>query len=220
MDAAAQNLDSLSALVWRVTAQSDFNVLSQKVSILSAQIAVHQALEPTSRHLRSVTVFPNAQSRLSKFMDTIYGVGEVKERFQKLRQFDHATFLFIALSYTPLEITKMNRTEFEYLTQNASEFLQMKQLPPRWIFRDEVQVALASKSSLENATSFRKGLTTSARSNKITEIRRILRSRIPRADRGFSTRRPTEHFCTWDGQKAQTKTGPRGPTTTPQWIRS
>ncbi|KAG9229066.1 hypothetical protein BJ875DRAFT_475856 [Amylocarpus encephaloides] len=69
---------------------------------------------------------------------------------------DSATFLFIAVSYTPLDITKMHRTEFDYLVGNASKFLQVRDLPPKWVFRKEIQIAVAGKADVEKAASFRR----------------------------------------------------------------
>ncbi|KND87034.1 hypothetical protein TOPH_08332, partial [Tolypocladium ophioglossoides CBS 100239] len=146
-------------MIWDVSGDPDFATLSEKVSSLHAEIAVHRALELTAQNLQKPTPLPNAQSRLSKFIDAVYGSGDGKkeERLQKLRNFPHEGFIFVSISYTPLDITKMSRTEFECLIQTVPVYLRRRNLPQRWIFRDEIQVSLAGKASLKSAAEFRKG---------------------------------------------------------------
>ena len=92
---------------------------------------------------------------------------------------DCASFLFIAVSYTPLEIIKIHRTEFDYLVDNASKFLHLRALPPKWVFRKEIQIAIAGKADLEEAASFRRSSYSSMRSKKTTSnAARILRSGV------------------------------------------
>jgi len=156
-------LDAISQQIWDDSLDDTaFDILRQKTLWLSAQIAVHQVLQNTSRHLlgpQNSSGLSNSQSRLGKFIDVLYGKPDNEKneaRWQKLRDMDCATFLFIAVSYTPLDITKMHRIEFDYLVDNASKFLHVKDLPPRWIFRKEIQIAIAGKADLEEAASFRR----------------------------------------------------------------
>ena len=157
--------------------------MRQKALNLSAQIAVHQVLQNTARQLlgpQNSAGLSNTQYRLGKFIDVLYGKPDNEKneaRWQKLRDMDCATFLFIAVSYTPLDITKMHRTEFDYLVGNASKFLHVKALPPRWIFRKEIQLAIAGKADLEEAANFRRSSYSCMRSKKTTSnVDRILHS--------------------------------------------
>jgi hypothetical protein len=50
----------------------------------------------------------------------------------------------------------MHRTEFDYLVGNALKYWHVKDLPPRWIFRKEIQLAIAGKVDLEEAADFRR----------------------------------------------------------------
>jgi len=179
-------LDAISQQIWDDSLDDTaFDILRQKTLWLSAQIAVHQVLQNTSRHLlgpQNSSGLSNSQSRLGKFIDVLYGKPDNEKneaRWQKLRDMDCATFLFIAVSYTPLDITKMHRIEFDYLVDNASKFLHVKDLPPRWIFRKEIQIAIAGKADLEEAASFRRSSYTSMRLKEmISDMVRILRSRV------------------------------------------
>ena len=153
-----QYLDGISDMIWDVSGDPDFATLSEKVSSLHSEIAVHRALELTAQNLQKPTPLPNAQSRLSKFIDAVYGSadGKKEERLPKLRSLPHEDFIFVSISYTPLDITKMSRTEFECLIQTVPVYLRRRNLPQRWIFRDDIQVSIASKASLRNAAEFRK----------------------------------------------------------------
>jgi len=159
-----QDLDRISQQVWEICLDdSTFDALRRKSSWLSAQIAVHYALQRTAEQLhepQNNSFLPVFQGRLSKFIDTVYGTSDNnppnETRWQKLRELECTTFLFIAISYTPLDLSKLSRIEFEYLLENAAKYLQVKDLPPRWLFRKEIQVAIAAKADLENISSFRK----------------------------------------------------------------
>jgi len=112
-----ESLEAISEQVWKDDLNdSAFNALKKKVSVLSAQIGVHQALQkgrlllPLQNSNTSVV-----QSRVGKVVDVVfrnpnsenYGkFDKFEARWQQLRDMDCTTFLFIATSYTPLEITK------------------------------------------------------------------------------------------------------------------
>lgn len=154
-----QHLDSTSDLLWDTHADADFAALADKVSSLNAAIAVHRALEVTAQNLQGSTL-PYAQSRLGKFLDAIYGPGDGKKagRLQKLQSLSHQEFIYTSMSYTPLDIVKMSRIEFQCLLQTIPVYLTRRNLPSRWIFRDEIQVSIATRASVRNTAEFRKGL--------------------------------------------------------------
>jgi hypothetical protein len=181
-----ESLDTISQQIWDDGLDdSAFDILRQKALSLSAQIAVHQVLQSTARHLLGPQNSPgllNTQSRIGKFIDTLYRKPDNEKneaRWQKLRDMHCAGFLFIAVSYTPLEIIKMHRIEFDYLVGNASKFLHLRSLPLNWVFRKEIQIAIAGKADLEEAANFRRSSYSSMRSKKTTSnAARILRSRV------------------------------------------
>lgn len=172
------DLDRQVDLVWDLTEDSDFATLSQKASRLSAQIEVHQALEPTAQQLQKSAALPYAQSRLSKFLEALFGKNEDPrlsklmeairggrdgEADRELGNFEYEAFMLISISYTPLDITRMSQTKFECLIDTVPKYLQRRNFPPRWIFRNEIQMSIASKAHLQAAASFRKGLSTTNR---------------------------------------------------------
>ena len=69
------------------------------------------------------------------------------------------------------------RIEFDYLVGNASKFLRSKAAPPRWMFCQEIQVAIAGRADLGEAAEFRKRLFSSIHSKKTrADVARVLRS--------------------------------------------
>jgi len=179
-----ESLDAISEQIWNDSLDdSAFDILAQKASWLSVQIAVHEVLQKTARHLlaQDPLGLMNAQSRLGKFIDTVYGKLDYEKfeaRWQILRDMDCASFLFIAVSYTPLDISKMNRVEFDYLVSNASKFLRLRAIPPKWVFRKEIQITIAGKADLEEAADFRRSSYSPNRSKTTSNAARILRSRV------------------------------------------
>ena len=159
-----ESLNAISEQVWDDSLDDlAFDLLAQKVSRLSVQIAVHEVLQKTARHLRAPDspALINAQSRVGKFIDTLYGKLDYEKfeaRWQILQDMDCSSFLFIAVSYTPLDISKMNRIEFDYLVSNVSKFLRLRAITPKWVFRKEIQMAIAGKADLEEAAEFRRSL--------------------------------------------------------------
>ena len=177
MSVVKQMIDRLDAICQQIWDNSlddpAFDILRQKSLILSAQIAVHQVLQNTAQQLLE----PQHSAVLSRILNIDWAsswmfctenqtMKKNEARWQKLRDMDSATFLFIAVSYTPLDITKMHRTEFDYLVGNASKFLQVRDLPPKWVFRKEIQIAVAGKADVEKAATFRTCSYSSARSKK------------------------------------------------------
>lgn len=135
-------------------------LLRARCSQLDAQTAVQHALQKTVNFVLNGTT-SNAQSRISKFLDTLYGDtkqvnANLDAKWQCLRDLDCGTFLLIAASYTPLEVAKMSRVEFDYLVQNAASYAQSKSVPSTWIFCKEVQLAMVEKSDLPNIRPFKK----------------------------------------------------------------
>ena len=160
------SIDLASEHTWNISLdRSAFQILKGKCSRLSAQIAVHHALQNTMTQLLgpdSSTPLPNAQGRLTKFIDTVYrdrdNVNQNNQpRLAQIRKLDCEPFLFVAISYTPLDIFKMHRTEFDCLLENVDEFLK-RNCSSRWIFRKEIQMALAATSDQENVGPLRKSM--------------------------------------------------------------
>ena len=165
LEQLTKSLSLASEHVWEINIdKSAFDTLKRKCSLLSAQIAVHHALQNTVTHLLgpdSSTALPSTQGRLTKFIDVVYGnwdhLSETnRSKLQQIRNLDCEPFLLITVSYTPLDIFKMHRTEFQYLMENVEKYLDSKCLSRRWIFRREIQMALATMCNLQHVGSLRK----------------------------------------------------------------
>jgi hypothetical protein len=117
-------------------------------------------LSAQTTQLQNTATLPHVQGRLGKFIDSLYGNSDnanaTKQRWQELQKLDCETFLFVGVSYTPLDISKMHRMEFSYLMENAAQYVQAKDLPLRWMFRKEIQVTLAANAHLDSFAQFRR----------------------------------------------------------------
>ncbi|KAM5434052.1 hypothetical protein McanMca71_001496 [Microsporum canis] len=142
---------------------STFSKLKDKIARLSARTAVFHSLQGPARQLRNSSSLPHAHGRLTRFLEVLYGgqtkASSAQERWQKIRGLSCETLLLIGIAYNPLEITKMGRIEFECLMDQAEPYLSSRPLPENWIFRREIQMAMATSSDLENISKLRKRAT-------------------------------------------------------------
>jgi hypothetical protein len=150
--------------------------------------AVHQALEDTARYLSQIEAssLSGAQSKLCEFIRAVYGSLENdnnESRWQKLRDIDCTSFLFIGLAYTPVAIGEMGRTQFDYLLDNIAKFQQHQNLPPTWFFLPEIQLAVAAEARLLWATDFKKSTYRCVCLRGVANRNRVLRSGIQRRRR-------------------------------------
>jgi hypothetical protein len=153
-------LDSISQHIWNIDLdESAHDNLNQKVSHLSAQLAVHRVFDVTLSLLLVNSSASLLKSRLSKFLEILYEkLDDPNERWQKLRSLDCAAFLFVTISYTPRDVSKMPRDDFDYLIGNAPKYLRLKQFPSKWMFCPAIQTALAEKANLDSLSQFRRGM--------------------------------------------------------------
>jgi hypothetical protein len=162
LEQVVKDLDRASEHMWNITlGKPAFDTLKKKCLQLSAQVGVHHALQNTMTHLLGPnSSAPLPYARLTKFIDSVYGSWEYvnQPRVGQIRNLGCESFLLIAVSYTPLDISKMSRTEFDYLIENVDKFSNSKHPSRRWIFRKEIQMALAEMSGLEHAAQFRKSV--------------------------------------------------------------
>ncbi|KAF2021830.1 hypothetical protein BU24DRAFT_488168 [Aaosphaeria arxii CBS 175.79] len=162
LESMLEQLDLIGKHMWDISLdKSSFSSLKTKISDLEAQIAVHDALQNTVRQLQEsgTSTLTKPQSRVSKFLETLYGNNASatdESRWNSLRCLDCETFLFIAVSYTPMDITKMPRIGFQYLIESAPKYLSKKLLPPRWMFSRELQLGVADKADLAGIAQFKR----------------------------------------------------------------
>lgn len=162
-EALIKLLDQVSEQLWELDLDDAlFERLKKRCASLTAQIAVHRSLQGTIARIQQGphTPLPNTPSRIYKFLDSLYGTEtsntQLESRWQQLRKLDCETFLLISIAYTPLDISKMHRIDFDYLIRNARKVLDAKPLSQKWIFRKEIQLAIAEKSELPNIGIFKK----------------------------------------------------------------
>lgn len=158
--AIIDQLRTIPDALFEVNGDDIFTTLAERLSTLQAEVAVHRALGATLRILQGAAPLTGAQTRLCKFMDAVYTPAKdmkKEERFQKLQSFAHEEFILVCISYTPVDLVKMSRNEFDCLLRLVSPFVRRKDFPRRWIFREEFQVSIATKAGLKRAAEFRKG---------------------------------------------------------------
>lgn len=166
--AVLQALNTISEQLWdEYLDDATFATLTEMALKLSARIAVHQTLQKAARELSESENSHGpltASTRIGKILDAAFtnpNTGKFEERWRKLRNMDCETFLLIAISYTPPDITKMSQNLFDCLVDIAPKF-QIEKLPPRWIFRKGIQRVILDKANED----FRRGKYTPLRSTQ------------------------------------------------------
>ncbi|KAK7178271.1 hypothetical protein PSPO01_15686 [Paraphaeosphaeria sporulosa] len=138
---------------------SDFRRLQAKFSRLSSQLAVNHSLSNTIRQLEDSNGVKLRQTRIEKFIKVVYGGARCSSsgdssRWASLHNLDCEAFLLIAASYTPVDVAKMSRTEFECLIAIAPT--RLNEPPEKWMFRTEFQLAVAAHAEVGDMHQFKK----------------------------------------------------------------
>lgn len=181
-------LDSLCHRIWDVSPAHSVDALTRKSAKLSMRSGIYQALDHTARCLSQfeASSLSGLRSKLCEFIRAVYGSLENdknKSRWQKLRDIDCTSFLFIGLAYTPVDIGEMGRTQFNYLLDNIAKFQRNQNLPPKWFFLPEIQLAVAAKARLLWATDFRRSMYSCVCLRGVANTNRVLCSGIQRRRR-------------------------------------
>ncbi|ORY01906.1 hypothetical protein BCR34DRAFT_605762 [Clohesyomyces aquaticus] len=155
-DQVSKSLDLIKEQMWIISVDdSGYSSLRTKISDLLAQVAVHRALARTVRWLQE----PNETSKshekpLRAFMKA-YG-NKDGPRWDSLRSLGCETLLFIAASWNSAEIEKMSKDEFMSLLNMAPQYLLKKDLPSKWMFRTDFQVAMAANAKYNGIVSLKR----------------------------------------------------------------
>ncbi|OAT03140.1 uncharacterized protein BDCG_17946 [Blastomyces dermatitidis ER-3] len=162
---------------------SAFSKLKDKIAWLSARTSVYHSLKGLAKHLRKSSPLPHRNGRFSKFLEVLYrsqakSISAHVLQWEKIRGLSPEALLLIAGAYTSLDITKMGRVEFECLMNYTKPYLDARPLPEKWIFRREIQMAIAASSDLENISEFRKCAAPNPISEKQTDEVRVLQARV------------------------------------------
>jgi hypothetical protein len=100
-------------------------LLQQKAAALSAQLTVHRALHITLTRLNRREKL--SELRIEKSLEIFFRKSNsihqrYDKRWQQIRELDLKSLLLIAASYSPLDITKLKQTEFDYLIENVRTY--------------------------------------------------------------------------------------------------
>lgn len=148
------NLDLLGQQVRTTKIHSkDLQKLKEKTAQLTHELEVLHVLAKTAELLQSADPNENGnakrfaplKSRIQKMTRAIYNSGTepVSERLRSLSHIHIETFLFLAASYTPLGIMRLDQNTFDCLMEIAPLYAQ-SWLPPGWIHRTEFQIAVTA----------------------------------------------------------------------------
>jgi hypothetical protein len=154
IDHLSRNLDLLEQQVQTTNLHStDLQKLKEKATRLMHQLEVLQVLAKTAELLQDANSdeegnakrFAPAKSRMQKMIRAAHNTGTdpIPERLRSLSLLDIETFLFLAASYTPLGIGRLDKNAFDCLVELAPSYVQ-RRLSPGWLHRTEFQLAVTS----------------------------------------------------------------------------
>jgi hypothetical protein len=154
IDHLSTNLDLLRQQVHTTNLRStDLQKLKEKTTRLMHQLEVLQVLAKTAELLQDANSneegnakrFAPSKSRMQKMIRAAHDTGTepIPERLRTLSLLDIETFLFLAASYTPLGIMRLDQNAFDCLVELAPSYIQ-RWLSPGWLHRTEFQLAVTS----------------------------------------------------------------------------
>jgi len=131
----------------------DLQRLKEKTARLTHELGVLEMLAKTAQLLKSAGPdeegnakrFAPPKSRMQKMIKAVYNSGTepTLARFVELSLMDIETFLFVAASYTPLGITRLDENAFHCLLELTPQYVE-RWLPPGWLHRTEFQLAVTA----------------------------------------------------------------------------
>ncbi|KAI1576354.1 hypothetical protein PtrEW13061_010684 [Pyrenophora tritici-repentis] len=131
----------------------DLQKLKENTAQLTHQLEALQELAKTAELLKSAESdqegnakrFAPSKSRMQKMIKAVYNTGTepAPERLTSLSRMNIETFLFLAASYTPLGITRLDQNTFDCLVEIAPLYVR-SWLPPGWLHRTEFQLAVTA----------------------------------------------------------------------------
>jgi hypothetical protein len=195
IDQLRGHLTIIKEQIWTVNAnEEDFKAIQEEVSQISRTLGVLEVFSDTARWLwksdkaekgyrkRSAT----HQNRVEKVIGKVYGDDTSPEdRLVALSSLDTTTFMFVAASYTPQNLQRLDQKAFECLIDIAPRFVALHSSSSDWIHRKEFQVAVTSSAGSKSA--FKRSTFHNMTWNDSSHLyNRISRARISRARTGVS----------------------------------
>jgi hypothetical protein len=151
-------LSQVKERIWTTNlGNTDLGMLKRLVTELSSELEVHGAFEKTTGWLCETNherkgykkLCAAYKNRIASTIKEVHGGGPNKnDRFQALQRLGAIPFMFIAASYTAVDIKKMARRSFDRLTEVTPKYISTRSLPPGWILRTEFQVAVAQSAEI------------------------------------------------------------------------
>jgi hypothetical protein len=149
-------LDLIGQEVWTSNLQAtDLQKLKEKTTRVARELEVLEVFANTLEWLRSADSVEKGcakrsaahRGRVQKMMKEVHNTGTdpTSERLARLHRMDMKTFLFIAASYTPLGIQRLDQNVFDCVVKLAPEYVQ-SWAPPGWHVRTEVQLAVTASA--------------------------------------------------------------------------
>lgn len=158
---------------------SNCDTIIETLSALSVQLQVYKSFQHIAKHLiqthspstssssneETKTRWFTGRSKLNKLLAIVFKPGNLEEckneEFRRLnifRTIDPATFIFIAVSYSPRELVRINQTHFEYVIKAAGDFLSCWNLPDGWIFQRDFERIVTAYESVGDVKAFVEGM--------------------------------------------------------------
>jgi hypothetical protein len=148
-------LDLIGQEVWTSNLQAtDLQKLKEKATRFARELEVLEVFANTLEWLRSADSVEKGskrsaahRGRVQKMMKEAHNTGTdpTSERLARLHDMDMKTFLFIAASYTPLGIKRLDQNVFDCVVKLAPQYVQ-SWAQPGWLHRTEFQLAVTASA--------------------------------------------------------------------------
>jgi hypothetical protein len=156
IDDLCTKLDVIGQEVWTSNLQAiDLKKLKEKATRFARELEVLEVFANTLEWLRSADSVEKGcakrsaahRGRVQKMMKEVHSTSRepTQERFVRLHHMDMTTFLFIAASYTPLGIQRLDQNVFDCVMKLAPQYVQSWP-PSGWLHRTEFQLAVTAST--------------------------------------------------------------------------
>lgn len=148
-------LDRIGQEVWTLNLPAtELQKLKEKATQFARELEVLEVFAITLEWLRSADSVEKVskrsaahRGRVQKMMKEVQNTNMdlTSERLARLRQMDMKTFLFVAASYTPLGIRRLDQNVFDCVMKLAPQYVQ-NWAPRGWLLRTEFQLAVTASA--------------------------------------------------------------------------
>ena len=153
---ALQKLDDVSQTICSLRDVGDnvFDQLRTKVSKLLVQVEIQKGLNEIARSIRAEDPLPVRRINYNiKKLSEDSKAGQV--RWSALQELSCSEIIFSTMSFPGLITLPDN--QFEYLVDNVPNYINVQDLSPDWIARDQIRKVVASTPRRESTLPFLQG---------------------------------------------------------------